>query len=112
LRDAWGLLELCKTSDWFTYHKFWRDGNKSIGFYPIGDLNWYGSAHGQYYNSDPHHQDKDLSCVQYDSSNCITKCIMNYRKNHKAPRYNLYMHNCRDEADKMYKTCVMEYLNK
>ena len=111
--DPWGLLELCKTSDWFTYHKFWCDGNnRSIGFYPTGDLDWYGLAPGQYYNPDPHYQDKDLSCVQYDSSNCITKCIMNYRKNHKAPRYNLYMHNCRDEADKMYKTCVMEYLNK
>ena len=111
--DPWGLLELCETGDWFFYHKFWCDeNNRSIGFYPIGDLDWYGLAPGQYYNPDPHYQDKDLSCVQYGSSDCITKCIMNYQKNHKDPRYNLYIHNCRDEADNMYKTCIMECLNK
>ena len=115
LIDPFGLLEKCRTSG-LLYHEFWRDGNSSMGFYPVGDLNWHWSAPGQYnpggdHSQDPHHNDSDLTCETYPDNSpdkCITKCIMNYRKIHKAPGYNLATHQCRNEASVIYITCFQK----
>jgi len=111
-------LELCRTSD-FLYHEFWRVDNETIGFYPVGDLNWYWSSAGQYYDpstgGDPHQDDSDLNCKEYPDEtkdNCVEQCIITYGLNNKAPSYNLATHQCRDEAKDMYSKCVVKCSTK
>jgi RHS repeat-associated protein len=109
--DPSGLkLELCKTNDWL-FHTFWKVDEQSIGFYPKGGSAWY--TDGQYYSNDPHHDKKDFTCKEFpNNSQCVETCIINYAVYHKAPKYSLALHQCRDEALDMLKTCLIKCSSK
>ena len=110
LVDPLGLLEKCRSSG-LLYHVYWRDGNRSVGFYPTGSP--YGSP-GYYQYPDQYH-DIPKSCEAYPDNSpgkCVTECIMTWPKYHKPPRYNLITHNCRDEASRIYKKCFQKCWKK
>jgi len=106
LVDPLGLLEKCRTNG-LLYHVFWRDGNRSVGFYPTGSP-W--SSPGYYQSPDQYH-DIPKSCETYPDNSpnkCVTECIMTWPKYHKAPQYNLITHQCRDEASRLYIKCFQK----
>jgi len=109
LVDPLGLLEKCRTSG-IGWHAFWRDGNRSVGFYPTGSA--WGSP--GYYQSPDQYHDIPESCETYPDNSpnkCVTECVMNWPKYHKAPQYNLITHQCRDEAQRIYIKCFQKCWN-